>query len=146
MTEYAQRTLGLIKPDATQKRHVGEILAVIESECSLKLVDLRMGCLKREVVEEFYGEHRNKPFFGELVDFICSGPIVAFILEGDGVISSYRELMGSTNPNDAALGTLRDLFAESRSKNAVHGSDSIESAIREINLIFGSDNLKDVFI
>ena len=146
MAEYAQRTLGLIKPDATQKRFIGEILAVIESDCSLKLVDLRMGRLKREVVEEFYGEHRSKPFFGELVDFICSGPIVAFVLEGENVVSKYRELMGATNPKDAALGTLRDLFAESRDKNAVHGSDSVESATREIELIFGSDNIKDAFI
>lgn len=131
-----QKTLGLIKPDAIERGIIGEIIAVIESE-RLKVVDLKMLRLSRVRAEQFYSEHKHKGFFPELIDYMTSGPIVAFVLEGENAVTKYRELMGDTDPKKALVGTIRELFGISRDKNSVHGSDSIASASREIDLVFG---------
>lgn len=126
-----QKTLGIIKPDATKRAIVGEILAEIQ-KTDLKLVGLEMLKLDRATAEEFYQEHKEKPFFGDLVDFMTSREIVVFALEGEDAVVKYRKLMGSTNPDEADEGTLRKMFALSKSENSVHGSDSPESAKREL--------------
>ena len=131
-----EKTLGLIKPDAVSRGIIGEILAVIESE-QFEIVGLRMIRLTRLEAEEFYSEHKDKPFFDDLVRYMTSGAVVAYVLERKNAIALYRELIGDTNPINAKEGTLRKLFAVSKNENSVHGSDSLESANREISLIFG---------
>ncbi|EGR2227699.1 nucleoside-diphosphate kinase [Vibrio parahaemolyticus] len=131
-----EKTLGLIKPDAVKRNLIGEILAVIESE-KFEVVGLKMMRFERKDAEEFYAEHANKEFFPELIDYMVSGKIVAFVIEGDNAIARYRELMGATDPRSAQEGTLRKLFALSRDENSVHGSDSQSASDREISLIFG---------
>ena len=130
-----ERSLILIKPDAVERKLAGEILARIER----RGLTLRAGKLihvDRELGETHYAEHREKPFFGELVDFITSGPTLAFVLEGEGVIATARTTIGATNPADAMPGSLRGQFASAMPDNLVHGSDSSESAAREIALWF----------
>ena len=129
-----QRTLSIIKPNAVKKNKIGMVIALLE-EGNLKVIKAKMVTLSVEEAESFYNEHKGKPFFNELVDFITSGPAVVQILEGDACITSYRSLMGATNPEEAEEGTIRKKFAESISKNAVHGSDSPESADREIEIM-----------
>lgn len=131
-----EKTLGLIKPDAIKRNLVGEILAVIESE-RLDIVGLKMMRFERKDAESFYAEHKGKPFFEDLLDYMTSERIVAFVIEGEHAIIRYRDLMGSTDPISAQEGTLRKLFALSKSENSVHGSDSVEASHREIALIFG---------
>lgn len=131
-----EKTLGLIKPDAVKRNLVGEILAVIESE-RFEIVGLKMMRFERKGAEEFYAEHAKKDFFPDLIDYMVSGKIVAFVIEGDNAIAKYRELMGSTDPRSAQEGTLRKLFGLSRDENSVHGSDSQSASDREISLIFG---------
>lgn len=128
-----QKTLGIIKPDATERKLVGDILSDIQKS-DLSLVGLKMVKLDRQTAEEFYQEHKEKPFFNDLVDFMTSREIVVFALEGDDAVSKYRKLMGSTNPEDADEGTLRKKYALSKSENSVHGSDSLDSAIRELKI------------
>ena len=130
-----ERSLILIKPDAVQRRLVGEILARIEN----RGLTLRAGKLihvDRQLGETHYAEHKEKPFFGELVDFITSGPTLAFVLEGEGAIATCRKTIGATNPADADPGSLRGEFALAMPNNLVHGSDSPESARREIGIWF----------
>ena len=136
----AERTLVLIKPDAVQRQLAGEILSRFERR-GLVVRAGKVMRVTRELGEEHYAEHREKPFFGELVEFITSSPTLALVLEGEGAIGVVRTTMGATNPADAAPGTIRGDLALSMPDNLVHGSDSPESAEREISLWFGDDEL-----
>ena len=131
----AERTLVLIKPDAVQRHLAGEILARFERR-GLEIRDARLLTVDRSLAEEHYAEHAEKPFFGELVEFITSGRTLALVLEGEGAIATVRTTMGATNPADAGPGTIRGDLALSMPDNLVHGSDSPESAAREISLWF----------
>ena len=130
-----ERTLSIVKPDAVAKDLIGEIYARFEKG-GLRIIGTKMMRLTPEVAGGFYAEHQGKPFFEPLIDYMCSGPIVVQVLEGDNAIQVNRQLMGATNPKDAAPGTIRADFAESIDANAVHGSDSPESAAREIGYFF----------
>lgn len=130
-----QQTFSIIKPDATKRNLTGKVNAVIE-EAGLKIVAQKRVILSRREAETFYGEHKERPFFGELVDFMISEPVVLQVLAGENAIAKYREIMGATNPADAAEGTIRKLFANSVGENSVHGSDSAESAQKEIAFFF----------
>lgn len=132
-----ERTLSIIKPDAVAKNVVGEIFSRFE-KAGLQIVALKMQRLSREQAEGFYAEHRARPFFPPLVEFMTSGPVTVQVLEGEGAVTKNRELMGATNPKEAAKGTIRADFADSIDANAVHGSDSVESAKREIAYFFSS--------
>jgi nucleoside-diphosphate kinase len=129
------RTLILVKPDAFARNLTGEILARFERK-GLKLAALQKMTLSRETAEEHYAEHAGKPFFGELVDFITSGPLVAAVLEGDKAVEAGRQVIGATNPLESAPGSIRGDFATSIGENMVHGSDSDASAEREAKLFF----------
>ena len=133
-----ERTLSIIKPDAVAKNHIGAIISRFES-AGLRPVALKMMTLSRSQAEDFYAEHKERPFFGELVGFMLSGPVVVQVLEGENAIAQNRKLMGATNPNNAEAGTIRHDFAlpcDDLSANAVHGSDGAESAAREIAFFF----------
>jgi len=130
-----ERTLSIIKPDAVAKNVIGEIIARFE-QASLKVVAAKLVQLSREQAEGFYAEHKERPFFPALVDFMTSGPVVVQVLEGEGAVLKNRELMGATNPQEAEAGTIRADFAQSIDANAVHGSDSPESAAREVSYFF----------
>ena len=129
-----EKTLCIIKPDAVENNFVDKINEMIQSK-GLSILNSVKTNISPETAKQFYAEHSDKPFFEELVEFITSGPAVVQILEGDSCITNYRNLMGSTNPKEAEEGTIRKRFAESISKNAVHGSDSPESADREIEIM-----------
>ena len=131
-----EQTLSLIKPDATAAHHIGSILGRFE-KAGIRIVALKMIHLSRDKAEIFYAEHKERPFFKDLVSFMVSGPLVALVLEGPGVIAKNREIMGATDPGKANAGTLRKDFGGSIDHNAVHGSDSPESAKREIAHFFG---------
>ena len=131
-----ERTLVLVKPDAMARGLAGEIVSRLERR-GLKLAEGRLVTVARELAETHYAEHREKPFFGELVEFITSGPTLALVVEGESAISVVRTTMGATNPTDAAPGTIRGDLALAMPDNLVHGSDSPESAEREIGLWFG---------
>jgi nucleoside-diphosphate kinase len=131
----AERTLVLIKPDAVRRGLAGEILRRFELR-GLEIREARLLTVDRELAGEQYAEHAEKPFFGELVEFITSGPTLALVLEGEGAIATVRTTMGATNPADAGPGTIRGDLALSMPDNLVHGSDSAESAAREISLWF----------
>jgi nucleoside-diphosphate kinase len=133
-----ERTLVLIKPDAVQRKLAGEILGRFEAR-GLEIRDARLVQVDRELAEQHYAEHAEKPFFGELVEFITSAPTLALALEGEGAIATVRRTMGSTNPADSEPGSIRGDLALSMPDNLVHGSDSSESAQRELELWFGSD-------
>lgn len=133
----SERTLVLIKPDGVERGLVGDVLARIERK-GYKLVALELRTLPREIAETHYGEHAEKPFFKDLVDFICGGPLVAAVIEGPGAILAWRAMMGATNPLNAAPGTIRGDFATETQFNVTHGSDSEESSAREIALFFPS--------
>lgn len=126
------KTLAIIKPDAVKKNLIGKILSKAE-ENGLKIVDLKMVHLTKQEAGEFYTVHKHKKFYGPLTDFMSEGPIVAVVLEGENAIESWRGIMGATNPENAEEGTLRRLYGESHSRNAVHGSDSPASADYEIS-------------
>jgi nucleoside-diphosphate kinase len=134
-----ERTFSIIKPDATRRNLTGKVNAVFEAN-GLAIVAQRRIRMTREQAEAFYGVHRERPFFGDLVAFMTSGPVVVQVLEGENAVAKNRELMGATNPANAAEGTIRKLFAESIEANSVHGSDSAENAAVEIAYFFaGSD-------
>ncbi len=135
-----ERTLSIIKPDAVAKNAIGAILARFE-KAGLKIVAARMMHLSRAEAEAFYGVHRERPFFKDLVDFMISGPIMVQVLEGEGAIAKNRELMGATDPKKAAPGTIRADFADSIDANAVHGSDAPETAKNEVAFFFPSMNV-----
>lgn len=130
-----ERTLSIIKPDAVAKNVIGEIYSRFENN-GLSIAGAKMLRLSAEKAEGFYAEHKGKPFFTALIEFMTSGPITVQVLEGENAVAKNRELMGSTNPQEAAAGTIRADFAESIDANAVHGSDSPESAEREIGYFF----------
>lgn len=130
-----EQTFFMVKPDAVARGHVGEILSRVE-KAGFRIRALKMLQVDKELAEKHYAEHRDKPFFKDLVDFITSGPSVAMILEGEDVIKRLRELVGETNPREAARGTIRADFGADVGRNAVHASDSKEAAEREINLFF----------
>jgi nucleoside-diphosphate kinase len=135
-----ERTLILIKPDAVRRRLAGEILQRIESR-GFTVVAGKLVTASRDLGEEHYGEHKEKPFFGELVAFITSGPTWALVVEGEGAIATMRKTIGATNPANAEPGTIRGDLAMSMPDNLVHGSDSTESAQREVALWFSTDEL-----
>jgi nucleoside-diphosphate kinase len=135
-----ERTLVLVKPDAMRRQLAGEIVARLERR-GVDLRAARIVTVDRPLAEKHYAEHAEKPFFGELVEFITSGPTLALVVEGEGAIKTVRTTMGATNPADAAPGTIRGDLALSMPDNLVHGSDSPESAEREIGLWFGSEPL-----
>jgi len=135
-----ERTLSIIKPDAVKKNHIGEILSRFE-KAGLIIAATKMKHLSREEAEGFYAVHKERPFFKDLVDFMISGPVVVSVLEGDDAIQKNRELMGATNPQEAAPGTIRADFAESIDANAVHGSDGPDTAKVEISYFFKDNEL-----
>jgi len=133
----SERTLVLVKPDGVRRGLVGEVVTRLERK-GLTLVALELRTLSRETAEEHYGEHRERPFFGELVDFITGGPLVALVVEGPRAVEAVRTLMGVTDPVKSAPGSLRGDYALEIGQNLVHGSDSPESAEREIKIFFPS--------
>lgn len=138
------RTLSIIKPNAVEDNNIGNIISRFEKE-GLRIAAAKLTQLSKEKAEGFYIEHKERPFFGSLVSFMTSGPVVLMVLEGDGAVEKNREIMGATNPAEAAEGTLRKLYAKSIEANAVHGSDSAASAEREINYFFDGNELSDRF-
>ena len=130
-----ERTLILVKPDAFARSLTGEIIARFERK-GLRLVAMRLMTMDRELAGRHYAEHEGKPFYGELVDFITSGPLVAMVLEGDSAVAAARQVIGATNPVEAAPGSIRGDFAIEVGQNMVHGSDAAESASREVGLFF----------
>jgi nucleoside-diphosphate kinase len=130
-----ERTLSIVKPDAVAKNVIGEIYSRFE-KAGLKVAAAKMKHLSKAEAEGFYAVHRERPFFGALVEFMISGPVLILVLEGEGAVLKNRELLGATNPMDAAAGTIRADFADSIDANAVHGSDSLENAAIEIAYFF----------
>ena len=135
-----ERTLSIIKPDAVGKNAIGQIYARFE-QAGLKPVAARMQHLTQSEAEGFYAVHRERPFFGDLVSFMTSGPVMIQVLEGEDAVAKHRDSMGATNPKEAASGTIRADFAESIDENAVHGSDSLENAAIEISYFFRATEL-----
>jgi nucleoside-diphosphate kinase len=135
-----ERTLSILKPDAVAKNVIGEIFSRFE-RAGLKIIAARMLHLSRERAEGFYAVHKERPFYDSLVEFMTSGPVMVQVLEGENAVAKNRELMGATNPAQAAVGTIRADFASSVQENAVHGSDGPETAAQEIAYFFKSDEL-----
>lgn len=136
-----ERTLSIIKPDAVEQNNIGNILAMIQG-AGLKLLGMRMLHLTRAQAEGFYEVHKARPFFGELVEFMTRGPVVVSALEGEGAVARYRALMGATNPDDAAEGTIRKAYGTDVGENACHGSDSVENGRIEVGYFFPEYLLK----
>ncbi len=135
-----ERTLSILKPDCTARNLTGEVNAMIE-EAGLRIIAQKRLRLSQDMAEAFYGVHRDRGFFGDLVKFMTSGPVVVQALEGDNAIARYREVMGATNPYNAAPNTIRRRFASNIEANSVHGSDSAENAAIEINFFFREDEI-----
>lgn len=135
-----EHTFSILKPDATRRNITGAVNAVIE-KAGLRIVAQKRILMSRKEAETFYGVHRERPFFGELVTFMISGPVVVQVLEGENAVAKYREVMGATNPANAADGTIRKLFAESMGENTAHGSDSVENARAEIAQFFAGNEI-----
>ncbi len=132
-----ERTFSIIKPNAVAKNKIGAILAMIE-DAGLKIVATKKILMTKAQAEGFYAVHAERPFFGSLCDFMCSGPVVVSVLEGEDAIAKYREIMGATNPDNAAEGTIRKLYADNIEANAVHGSDGPDTAKVEISYFFNA--------
>lgn len=135
-----EQTLSILKPDAVAANHIGAILALFE-KAGLKVIAAKMKHLSKEEAQGFYAVHAHRPFFQELVSFMISGPVLILVLEGENAIMKNRDLMGATNPKEAKSGTIRAEFAQSIDKNAVHGSDSAETARTEIPFFFKSQEI-----
>jgi nucleoside-diphosphate kinase len=135
-----ERTFSIIKPDATARNLTGAVNAVIE-KAGLRIVAQKRVRMTREQAETFYAVHRERPFFGELVAFMSSGPVVVQVLEGENAIARYRDIMGATNPANAAEGTIRKLYAKSVGENSVHGSDAADTAEKEIAQFFSGNEI-----
>ncbi len=135
-----ERTFGIIKPDAVKKGHVGSILALIEQH-GFRIVGLKTHRISKHEAEAFYAVHKERPFFGGLVTFMTEGPAVVMVLEREDAISKWREVMGATNPANAAEGTIRKKFAENIERNSVHGSDAADTAAVEIPFFFSAAEL-----
>ncbi len=133
-----EQTFAMIKPDAVIDGHTGAIISRIEKE-GFTILRLEKCILERELVEEFYGEHKERPFFGEMVEGICAGPVVLMALERDNAVAAWRDLIGATDPAQAADNTLRKLYGKHIGSNAVHGSDAVTTAERELGLMFGEE-------
>ena len=138
-----EQTFSIIKPNAMKKNAIGAIIKTFEDN-GLKIGAAKLVTLDRAKAEEFYAEHKERPFFGELVDFMTSGPVMLMCLSGDNAIAKNREIMGATNPAEAAEGTIRKLWGDSVGENAVHGSDSPASAERELSLFFEKTELVNI--
>ncbi len=136
-----ERTFSIIKPNAVADNNIGNVIARFEKE-GLRIAALKLTHLSKEKAEGFYIEHKERPFFGSLVGFMTEGPVVLMVLEGDNAVEKNRKIMGATNPAQAEEGTLRKLYAKSIEANAVHGSDSLASAEREINYFFDKNEVK----
>lgn len=130
-----ERTLAIIKPDAVAAKNTGKIIDMIEAN-GFNILRIQKLKMAQDHGKAFYAVHKERPFFGELVDFISSGPVVVLALEKENAVQAWRDLMGATNPKDAAEGTVRKLYAESIGKNAAHGSDSVENAAQELRFFF----------
>ena len=135
-----ERTFSIIKPDATRRNLTGAINALIE-QTGLRIVAQKRLRISRGQAETFYAVHRERPFFGELVEFMTSGPVVVQVLEGENAIAKYREIMGATDPAKAAAGTIRKLYARTVGENSVHGSDAPDTAAKEINQFFSGNEI-----
>jgi len=135
-----ERTFSMIKPDATERNLVGSISSMIENS-GLKIIASRRTKMTPEKAAEFYGVHSERPFFQSLCDFMCSGPIIVQVLEGENAVKKNRQIMGATNPDDAEEGTIRKVHAVSLEKNSVHGSDSVENAAIEIAHFFAEEEI-----
>jgi len=135
-----ERTFSIIKPDATKRNLTGAVNAVIE-KAGLRIIAQKRLLMTRDQAETFYAVHRERPFFGELVEFMTSGPVVVQVLEGENAVAKYREIMGATNPANAAEGTIRKQFAQSVGENSVHGSDSPDNAEIEIRQFFSGNEI-----
>lgn len=135
-----EKTISIIKPDAVSKNHIGEIYARFEA-AGLQIVAAKMLHLSQQKAEGFYAIHKERPFFADLISFMTSGPIIVQCLEGENAVTVHREIMGATNPAEAAKGTIRADFANSIDENAVHGSDSLENAAIEISYFFSDDEV-----
>ena len=135
-----ERTFSIIKPDATERNLTGAVNAIIES-AGLRVIAQKRVRITREQAETFYGVHRERPFFGELVQFMTSGPVVVQVLEGEGAIAKYRDVMGATDPAKAAAGTIRKTHARSIGENSVHGSDAPDTAAKEIAQFFSGNEI-----
>jgi len=140
METLMERTLSIIKPDAVSNNVIGQIYTRFE-KAGFKIVAAKMLHLTEELAGGFYAVHKDRPFYGELVDFMTSGPVMVQVLEADDAVAKHRKIMGATNPKDAEAGTIRADFAESLDENAVHGSDSLENAAIEIEYFFGADGV-----
>tara|TARA_Y100000780_G_scaffold232595_1_gene268863 strand:+ start:166248 stop:166676 length:429 start_codon:yes stop_codon:yes gene_type:complete len=139
-----EKTLSIIKPNATLDNNIGNIISMFEKN-DLRIAAAKLTQLSKEKAEGFYIEHKDRPFFGELVEFMTSGPVVLMVLEGENAVAKNREIMGATNPAEAAEGTIRKLYAKSIGENAVHGSDSAQSAEREVSYFFEKNEIVDRF-
>ena len=139
-----EKTFSIIKPNSTLDNNIGNIIAMFEKN-GLRIAAAKFTQLSKEKAEGFYIEHKERPFFGELVDFMTSGPVMLMSLEGENAVMKNREIMGATNPAEAAEGTVRKLYAKSIGENAVHGSDSTASAERELAYFFEKNELVDRF-
>jgi len=135
-----ERTFSILKPDATERNLTGAINAIIE-KAGLRIIAQKRVRISREQAEKFYGVHRERPFFGELVEFMTSGPVVVQVLQGENAIAKYREVMGATDPAKAAPGTIRKTHAKSIGENSVHGSDAPDTALREIAQFFSENEM-----
>ncbi len=135
-----ERTFSILKPDATERNLTGAINAVIE-KAGLRIVAQKRIRMTKSEAETFYGVHRERPFFGELVEFMTSAPVVVQVLEGENAVAKYREIMGATNPAQAAEGTIRKLYAKSVGENSVHGSDATDTAAQEIAQFFSGNEI-----
>jgi len=137
-----EQTFAMIKPDAVEDGYTGAIISRIEQE-GFTILRLEKCLLESELVEEFYGEHKERSFFGEMVDGICSGPVILMALERENAVAGWRDLIGATDPAKAADNTLRKLYGRHIGSNAVHGSDAVETAERELDLMFSDDSETD---
>lgn len=138
-----EQTFSIIKPNAVKKNVIGDTIEFFE-KAGLKIAAAKLSVISRKKCEEFYAEHKARPFFGELVDFMTSGPVMLMVLSGEGAVMKNREIMGATDPKKASPGTIRAKHGDSVGENAVHGSDSPESAAREIALFFEKSELVNV--
>ena len=135
-----EQTFSIIKPNAIKKNAIGSIISIFEKN-GLVVCAAKLAHLSRQKTEQFYDEHKARPFFGELVEFMTSGPVMLLVLSGEGAVAKNRDLMGATDPKKANPGTIRALFGDNMGENAVHGSDSLDSAKREVSLFFDQSEL-----
>lgn len=138
-----EKTFSIIKPNAVKKNAIGDIIATFEKN-DLRIAGMKLGTISKEKCELFYAEHKERPFFGELVSFMTSGPVVLMCLAGENAVLKNREIMGATDPKKAAAGTIRAKHGDSMGENAVHGSDSVASATRELAIFFDKHEIMNV--